>query len=129
MQGRASPMRVFQRLLHKYKAKRTRPVIIVGTDYSSYQLASYLLENTDRTPKFFINNEPWHHRTHILGAKLHYEIELISLIERHQIATVYCVTEQDFQYYASHFQNALAKLDCQLILCLPGQVPADINLT
>ena len=93
------------------------PIIIVGTDYLSFQLGSSLTAGQRYAVRFFINQAPWHHKTTMLGGELRYENELLALVRRHDIKAVCCVLETDYLHYQAHFQEALALHQCQLLFC------------
>lgn len=57
-------------------------VIILGIDYPSHTLASALLKRGARIIAF-IDEEPWNHRTKMLGATVHYPSEVGALAERY----------------------------------------------
>lgn len=107
---------MFKGFLSRFKTKSV-PLIVVGTDYLSYQLAASLQQHSRYLVKFFINEDPWHHRTTMLGAELRYENELLALVRRHGIKVVCCALESDFLYYQSHYAEALCQLHCQLRCC------------
>lgn len=114
---------LIKRFLQKFRPA-PKNVIVVGTDYPSYQLGSLIQAEPALNLAFFMNEEPWHHRTFILGTELRYSSELLSLVEKHQVKAVYCVTEADFADYQQRFSQALSQLSCKLVLCDDGNLPA-----
>lgn len=105
---------MFKRLFTRTKVASV-PVIIVGTDYLSYQLGDSLNKQQQFVPLFFINQEPWHHRTTMLGAELRYENELIALVKHFGIRAVCCVEPTDYQRYQTHFADQLHTHHCKLL--------------
>lgn len=115
--------KLIKRFLQKFRPAPEN-VIVVGTDYPSYQLGNRIQANASLHLSFFMNEEPWHHRTFILGTELRYSSELLSLVEKHQVKAVFCVNCADYTDYMQRFSSALSQLNCKLILCDDGVLPA-----
>ena len=62
-------------------------LILIGIDYPSHTLGRAL---QDRGAEIiaFIDDEPWNHRTEMLGATVHYPSEAGALAERYQADTL-----------------------------------------
>lgn len=69
---------------------RSTPVlrmIIIGIDYPSHTLG-VALQNQRAEIIAFIDEEPWNHRTKMLGATVHYPSEVGALAERYKVDKV-----------------------------------------
>ena len=62
-------------------------LILIGIDYPSHQLGS-ALQKQGHEIIAFIDEEPWNHRTKMLGATVHYPSEVAALAERHEADSV-----------------------------------------
>lgn len=72
------------RLIHP---RPSEGFILLGIDYPSHALASAMQQRGLRVIAF-IDEEPWNHRTQMLGATVHYPIELAALAQRHAVSKV-----------------------------------------
>lgn len=57
-------------------------VILIGIDYPSHELGS-ALQQLGHEVIAFIDDEPWNHRTKMLGATVHYPSEVAALAARY----------------------------------------------
>ena len=119
-------MGLLKRIKQRF-AKPALPVIVVGTDIASYQLTEQLLQSKRFSPLFMLNEEPWHHKTTILGVQLRYASELLALVERHNIVAVLCVTPEDLARISKEYEQALIQQGCKLVMLKRGELP-DENL-
>lgn len=62
-------------------------VILIGIDYPSHTLGRALQERGGEIIAF-IDDEPWNHRTKMLGVSVHYPSEVAALAERYQASRV-----------------------------------------
>ncbi len=108
-------MQLIKKLFGKSTTSTTN-VIVVGTDYPSYQLGVRIQKSKHLTLKFFINEEPWHHKTTLLDAELRYENELLALVERHSIKAVFCTSQTDFDNLEARYTESLKQAGCQLLI-------------
>ena len=70
------------------KRKSPHPsAIIIGIDYLQHQIGDWL-QSQGWELSCFIDDEPWNHKTKMLGAPLHYPSELVALIKKHQVRLV-----------------------------------------
>ena len=115
--------RLIKRFFQKFRPASAN-VIVVGTDYPSYQLGSRIQAESALHLSIFMNEEPWHHRTFILETELRYSNELLSLVEKHQVKAVICASGADFDIYQQRFAESLTQRHCQLILCENNRLPA-----
>jgi len=79
-------------LLKSWLTKRkqdspARRVILIGIDYPSHRLGTALQQH-DVQIIAFIDEEPWNHRTKMLGATVHYPSEVGALAERYKVDKV-----------------------------------------
>lgn len=61
--------------------------IIIGIDYVQHQIGEWL-QSQGWELISFIDDEPWNHKTKMLGAPLHYPSEILALIKKHQVSLV-----------------------------------------
>ena len=86
MTGFANIFGVLRRL--RFQRKRA---IILGAGSVEYNLFRRLEREREYNVLFFIDDEPWNHRTKIGRAELRYPSELAALCENHRIdAVFYC---------------------------------------
>lgn len=64
-----------------------RRVILIGIDYPSHRLGTALQQRGVQIIAF-IDEEPWNHRTEMLGATVHYPSEVAALAERYKVDKV-----------------------------------------
>lgn len=65
--------------------------IIVGAGHAEYAIYQQFQRTKEYEVLFFIDDDPWNHRTRIGDAELRYPVELQSLIQNYNIdAVVYC---------------------------------------
>lgn len=114
--------RLFKRFFQKFRPPPVN-VIVVGSDYPSYQLASRIQSDASLHLAFFMNEAPWQHRTFILGTELRYSSELIALVVKHNIKAVLCAEQQSFDDYQQRLADELALYHCQLLLCEDDRLP------
>ena len=112
-----------RRVFRRFRAQPAAAVVVAGTDYQSYQLATRIQQNPAFHLAYFMNEEPWHHRTFILGVELRYASELLSLVKKHDIKAVFCASEDDYHSWLSDMGTALTQHHCQVLLCRPGETP------
>lgn len=62
-------------------------IIIIGIDYPSHTLGVGLQKQRAEIIAF-IDDEPWNHRTKMLGATVHYPSEIGALAERYKVDKV-----------------------------------------
>lgn len=62
-------------------------VILIGIDYPSHELGS-ALQQLGHEIIAFIDEEPWNHRTKMLGSTVHYPSEVAALAERNGATAV-----------------------------------------
>ena len=72
------------KFLNSFRSSKWRGCrfIIVGIDFVEHQLAEALLEKGANIIAF-IDDEPWSHKTEMLGAPLRYPSEIEALAQRH----------------------------------------------
>lgn len=75
----------FKQLHQKFGRQKTSSikVILIGIDYPSHALGKALQARGSEIIAF-IDDEPWNHRTKMLGATVHYPSEVAALAERYQ---------------------------------------------
>lgn len=105
---------IIKRLFATFTRAKTR-VIIAGTDVASYQLAEQLIESGKYEVLYFINEEPWHHRTYLLNAQLRYPNEIDALALRHQVELILCPTQNDAELWREKLSPTLTKNPCKII--------------
>ncbi len=66
---------------------RSHSVIIVGIDFVEHQLAQALIKKGVKIVAF-IDDEPWSHKTEMLGAPLRYPSEIAALAQRNRVQAV-----------------------------------------
>lgn len=77
------------------KPKPKRRAIILGAGYDEYRVFLKLEHEKQFNVQFFIDDEPWNHRTKIGNAELRYLKELAALCLNHNIdAVLYCDEEK-----------------------------------
>lgn len=59
-------------------------VIVIGIDYPSHTLG-VALQQQGAEIIAFIDEEPWNHRTKMLGATIHYPSEVAALAQRYEV--------------------------------------------
>ena len=90
------------------KLRRTRkPAIILGASSEEYWLYRRLEREAEYEVLFFIDEEPWNHRTIIGNAQLRYPSELAALCENYAVDTVF--------YCKEDLAAGLPKLPCELV--------------
>ena len=62
-------------------------VILLGIDYPSHTLGRVLKERGAEITAF-IDDEPWNHRTKMLGATVHYPSEVVALAKRYAVSEI-----------------------------------------
>ena len=79
-------LNLFKRLHQKFARHKTLPIrlILVGIDYPSHTLGK-VLQARDCEIIAFIDDEPWNHRTKMLGVTVHYPSEVAALAERYRV--------------------------------------------
>lgn len=77
--------------IHKLKQRFKKPttkLVVVGLHYSAHQF----IEAAHKSGKYqvlaVVNNEPWLHKTDMLGAKVIYPVELAAFAERHKVKAI-----------------------------------------
>lgn len=115
-------MGFFQRLRQRFASPKV-PVIVVGTDIGTYQLIELLGQGHTFEVLFVINDDPWLHKTYMLGAQLRYANELLALVKRHHIKAVFCASQTDFHSIAASYQTDLLQLGCQLGVANKEKLP------
>jgi hypothetical protein len=85
-------MSFLDRLIRRFYRPVSVPIklIFIDIDYLSYSVASVLQADSGCQIISFIDEEPWNHLTEMIGAKLHYPSELISLCEKYGVDAVIC---------------------------------------
>lgn len=75
------------RRLKKWFGGRRPPsnLIIIGVGYPSFTLGQAAQASGRFHIVAFIDDEPWNHRTRLMGSTVHYPSELIALIRRHDV--------------------------------------------
>lgn len=79
----------FKQLFSRVGGRSTPPprIILIGIDYPSHTLG-VALQKQKAEIIAFIDDEPWNHRTKMLGATVHYPSEVGALAERYKIDKV-----------------------------------------
>lgn len=113
---------IVPRLRKLLRSKQSYAVIIVGTEFETYQLLEKLQDYPMVTVAFLMNEEPWAHRTYLQGVQLRYPSELVSLVAKHDIAAVLCPNQSGYDRYQKDYQAALAATNTAI-----EQVSADMN--
>jgi FlaA1/EpsC-like NDP-sugar epimerase len=84
-----------------------RRAIILGAGSQEYGLFCRLEREREYRVLFFIDEEPWNHRTTIGSAELRYPSELVALCENHQIEAIfYCDEDRVLE---------LPELPCEIV--------------
>ena len=68
--------------------------IIIGIDFVEHQFAQALL-NKGANIIAFVDDEPWNHKTEMLGAPLRYPSEIESLARRHKAHAVITFNQRE----------------------------------
>lgn len=79
--------------LKRLREKLSKPpaAIILGAGSAEYAIYCKLVEERSYKVLFFIDDDPWAHRSKLGTAELRYPVELASLCENHNVAAVfYC---------------------------------------
>jgi|GEM_PF-5720611 len=87
-------MKFFTSLLNAIftgKTSAKKNVIILGTDYPEYKLSKALSREGACQILFFIESDPWRHKTRFDNATCKYLTELTALCEKHNIEHIYYV--------------------------------------
>ena len=87
--------------------RKPRRAIILGAEPQEYKLYSRLQSEGEYDVLFFIDEEPWSHRTKLGHAQLRYPSELPALCENHQIDAIFYCDDSKVQ--------ALPELPCEVI--------------
>ena len=87
--------------------RKPRRAIILGADSPEYKLYGRLESEGEYKVLFFINEEPWSHRTMLGHGQLRYPSELTALCQNHKIDAIFYCDEAK--------AKALPKLRCELI--------------
>lgn len=95
-------------------SRAKKKVIVAGTEISSYQLAEHLIASGDYEVLFFINEEPWHHRTYLLHAQLRYPNEIGALAARHQVELILCASEKETEQWREKLLPTIPKNQCKI---------------
>lgn len=108
----AWPVRVAEPLYRRligllWKRKTPRPAAIIGSGHREHMLYKRLEEEGEYHVVFFIDEEPWSHRTLLGRAELRYPVELPALCEKHKIQAIF--------YCFDHLLESLPKVDVTLI--------------
>ena len=83
-------------------------VICADVDYSAHALVSHWQSEEEFAVVAFLDDEPWSHRTWMLGAQLYYPSEVTALVKKHDVkALVYF--EQGKQLLTVSELDGLAK--------------------
>ena len=86
---------------------KPRRAIILGAEPQEYKLYNRLRSEGEYDVLFFIDEEPWSHRTKLGHAQLRYPSELPTLCENHQIDAIFYCDDSKVQ--------ALPELQCEVI--------------
>lgn len=80
---------MLDKILNAFRSTKWRGCrfIIVGIDFVEHQLAEAILEKAANIIAF-IDDEPWSHKTDMLGAPLRYPSEIEALAQRHSARAV-----------------------------------------
>lgn len=73
----------FFRLNNSDTSVSKQRLILIGIDYPSHKLGAALNEQGHEIIAF-IDEEPWNHRTQMLGARVHYPSEVAALAARYK---------------------------------------------
>ena len=87
--------------------RKPRRAIILGAEPQEYKLYDRLQSEGEYDVLFFIDEEPWSHRTKLGHAQLRYPSELPALCENHQIDAIFYCDDSRVQ--------ALPELRCEVI--------------
>ncbi len=74
-------------LARRKQDSTVRRVILIGVDYPSHRLGTALQQHGLEIIAF-IDEEPWNHRTKMLGVTVHYPSEVAALAQRHRADVV-----------------------------------------
>lgn len=77
------------KILNPFRSSKWRSYrfIIIGIDFVEHQLARRLIEKGANIIAF-IDDEPWNHKTEMLGAPLRYPSEIEALAKRHSAQAI-----------------------------------------
>lgn len=111
-------MQIAMSLFAKILKRKPIPLIAVGTGIDTYRIC----ENLQRKPmtfdvKFIINDEPWQHKTWLLGSECRYPSELLALIRNHQIKAVICPESEPLCKQITEYYAGIAEQQCALFWC------------
>ena len=87
--------------------RKPRRAIILGAEPQQYKLYDRLQSEGEYDVLFFIDEEPWSHRTKLGHAQLRYPSELPALCENHLIDAIFYCDDSRVQ--------ALPELRCEVI--------------
>lgn len=84
------------KFLNSFRSSKWRccRFIIVGIDFVEHQLAEALLEKGANIIAF-IDDEPWSHKTEMLGVPLRYPSEIDALAQRHNVQAVITFNQRE----------------------------------
>lgn len=88
-------------------------VILIGIDYPSHALGKKLQEQGVEIIAF-IDDEPWNHRTKMLGATVHYPSEVLALVERYTVSEVVLFTSGSIELKVSVLEQ-IQRLSARII--------------
>lgn len=108
-------MSLFTRLQRLVGGRRYR-YIIVGVGFDAYQLYEAIVHGRRGAVLFFIDDEPWNHRTRIGTAELRYPAELVPLVERHRIDAVLCADRTLLENVPPATRQRLANVGCPVLV-------------
>ncbi|MBL4826458.1 MAG: hypothetical protein JKY66_01865 [Spongiibacteraceae bacterium] len=110
-------MQKFFSFIKNFFQKRNISLVIVGAQYPSYALCEKIKAQSKKyCVRFFIDEEPWNHRTVLCDAQLRYPAELLALVNRFEVKAVLCTTEEDFEKTQREFGERLCRVGCGVLL-------------
>ncbi len=82
------------RKIWPFKSKHRLPVIIIGIEYPSHHFASLLQKRNKTSPVeyhivAFIDDNPWHKKMELFGAKVHPESDLQPLVQKLGVKAIF----------------------------------------
>ena len=87
--------------------------ILLGIDYPSHTLASAMQKRGLRVTAF-IDEEPWNHRTQMLGATVYYPSEVAAVAQRYSVSKVIRFSNSSIEIPTDALLQ-LKKLDVEVI--------------
>lgn len=119
--------KALQHVKQKFKPQK-QGVIIVGVDYDSFQLHQQIKNSKRFFTAFFIDEEPWNHRSYIDEAQLRYPVELRALCQNHPVAAIFCTSHEDKNRMLAVEDRDERGLTTQMLVVTPKELKRQHNV-